>query len=121
MDSYSSDIPAPPPASTPAPSSSSNTAPSSASPANQNLLAFIDEAPPAIVSTATIGSQTSAATTTSSTNTTTVQSRLPMRHEIVQLLAEAAERHGGTPATSVEIPTTIQSGSVISHDLVISM
>lgn len=119
MDSYSSDVPVPPSISTPAPSSS-NTAPSSSSPANPNLLAFIDETPATAVLTATTGNQTTSSTMMS-TNTTSIQSRLPMRHEIVQLLAEAAERHGGTATASVEIPTTTHAGTAISHDLVMSM
>lgn len=116
MDSYASDdhVCAP----IPVPSSSTNVSSSGATPttalqSTAELLAFIDES-----SAAAITSNTGP-----SLNTAMAGSNIPsrvMRHEIIQLLTEAAERHSAA-SVGLEIPTGASSNTVLPHEVVLSM
>lgn len=129
MDSYASDEPLAPQQSIP-----SSIPDTSQPPPNQSLsltsratdlLAFIDESTavtptsgqtPSVTSTPAVSIPQSSVGITASSAPSSI-SRLPMRHEIVQMLAEAAERHS---SSNMEIPTST-GASVLPHELVLTM
>jgi hypothetical protein len=115
IDSYASDD-----ITTQHPSSTSNIRTVAAA----DLLAFIDDsnvvtptgANAQILSASPAVSISTPSSSIAATSAPSAISRLPMRHEIVQILAEAAERHS---ASNMEIPTS--TSSVIPHELVLTM